>query len=463
MNEYLKKGGYPPFFVASPVTMHKVFLISLGCPKNRVDSEVILGLLADDGLVLTPSPDEADVVIINTCAFIQEAVQESIEAILEAAQAKEKRRGTKLIVTGCLPQRYGEELAREIPQVDLWIGTGEFPQIPRLLKEGEPTALIKKPRYLYDHRTPRLITNTPHSVYVKIAEGCSHACTFCLIPRLRGPYRSRGMHSVIQEVEQLVAGGAAEVILVAQDTTAYGVDLGEGNGLYRLLKELVKINGLQWVRVLYAYPHPDNFPSSLLEMIASEEKICPYLDIPIQHVNGKILQRMGRRASERETRELINRIKKDYPGIHLRTTLMVGFPGEEEREFSELLAFVREAEFTHLGVFAYSPEEDSKAARLQGRISPKVAKERAAQIMEMQQGISWKKNTELIGSTLPVLIDGIVAGTEGILQGRTAFQAPEIDGAVHIKKGKAPSGKMVWVKITQAAPYDLVGEIDERS
>jgi len=463
MNEYLKKGGYPPFFVASPVTMHKVFLISLGCPKNRVDSEVILGLLADDGLVLTPSPDEADVVIINTCAFIQEAVQESIEAILEAAQAKEKRTGTKLIVTGCLPQRYGEELAREIPQVDLWIGTGEFPQIPRLLKEGEPTALIKKPRYLYDHRTPRLITNTPHSVYVKIAEGCSHACTFCLIPRLRGPYRSRGMHSVIQEVEQLVAGGAAEVILVAQDTTAYGVDLGEGNGLYRLLKELVKINGLQWVRVLYAYPHPDNFPPSLLEMIASEEKICPYLDIPIQHVNGKILQRMGRRASERETRELINRIKKDYPGIHLRTTLMVGFPGEEEREFSELLAFVREAEFTHLGVFAYSPEEDSKAARLQGRISPKVAKERAAQIMEMQQGISWKKNTELIGSTLPVLIDGIVAGTEGILQGRTAFQAPEIDGAVHIKKGKAPSGKMVWVKITQAAPYDLVGEIDERS
>ena len=443
--------------------MHKVFLISLGCPKNRVDSEVILGLLADDGLVPTPSLDEADVVIINTCAFIQEAVQESIEAILEAAQAKQKRTDTKLIVTGCLPQRYGEELAREIPQVDLWIGTGEFPRIPRLLKGGESTALIKKPRYLYDHRTPRMITNTPHSVYVKIAEGCSHACTFCLIPRLRGPYRSRGMYSVIQEVEQLVAGGAAEIILVAQDTTAYGADLAKKNGLYRLLKELIKISGLQWIRVLYAYPRPANFLPSLLEMIAGEEKICPYLDIPIQHINAKILQRMGRRASERETRALINRIKKDYPEIRLRTTLMVGFPGEGEREFKELLTFVREAEFTHLGVFTYSPEEGTKAARLKHRIPSKIAAERAAQIMELQQGISWKKNKELIGSTLPVLVDGLGSGAEKGLQGRTAFQAPEIDGVVHIKKGKVPIGKMVLVKITQAGPYDLVGEIKGRS
>jgi ribosomal protein S12 methylthiotransferase len=439
--------------------MHKVFLISLGCPKNRVDSEVILGLLASDGLVPTPSLDEADVVIINTCAFIQDAVQESIEAILEAAQIKEKRTGIKLIVTGCLPQRYGEELTREIPQVDLWVGTGEFPRIPQLLKGGEPTALTGKPQYLYDHRTPRIITNTPHSVYVKIAEGCSHACTFCLIPRLRGPYRSREMDSVIREVKKLVAGGAVEVILVAQDTTAYGMDLGEENGLYRLLKELIKISGLQWVRVLYAYPHPDNFLASLLEMIASEKKICPYLDIPIQHVNAKILQRMGRKVSGRETRELVNRIKKDYPEIHLRTTLMVGFPGEGEGEFRELLAFVREAEFTHLGVFAYSPEEGTKAARIKGRVASERAAEKTARIMELQQGISWKKNKELIGSTLPVLIDGIGVGTESILQGRTIFQAPEIDGLVHIKKGKAHSGEMVMVKITQAGPYDVGGEI----
>jgi ribosomal protein S12 methylthiotransferase len=443
--------------------MKKVFLISLGCPKNRVDSEVLLGLLGEDGLVPTPSLNEADVVIINTCAFIQEAVQESIEAILEATQAKEKRTGTKLIVTGCLPQRYGEELAREIPQVDLWTGTGEFPQIPQLLKRDESTVLIKikKPRYLYDHHTPRIITNTPHAVYVKIAEGCSHACTFCLIPRLRGQYRSRETASVIREVEHLVAGGAAEVILVAQDTTAYGRDVQEEKGLYRLLKELIKIEGLQWIRVLYAYPHPDNLHPSLLEMLAGEEKICPYLDIPIQHIDAKILQRMGRRGSEKEIRELINHIRKEYPEIHLRTTLMVGFPGEGEREFSKLLNFVREAEFTHLGVFAYSPEEGTKAARMKGRISSEIAGERAARIMELQQGISWKKNKEMVGSNVRVLIDGISVEAAGVLQGRTAFQAPEIDGMVHIKKGKAPIGAMVLVKITQAGPYDLEGEIED--
>lgn len=442
--------------------MHKVFLISLGCPKNRVDSEVILGLLANDGLVPTPSLDEADVVIINTCAFIQEAVEESIETILEVTQVKGKGKGNKLIVTGCLPQRYGEELAHEIPKVDLWVGTGEFPQIPQLLKEGEPTVLIKKPRYLYDHRTPRTITNTPHSVYVKIAEGCSHACTFCLIPRLRGQYRSRGMASVIREVEQLVARGAVEVILVAQDTTAYGVDVGEEKGLYRLLKDLIKIKGLQWIRVLYTYPHPANFDPPFLEIVVGEEKICPYLDIPIQHIDAKILQRMGRRASEKETRKLINRIKKDYPEIRLRTTLMVGFPGEGEREFGELLTFVREAEFTHLGVFTYSPEEGTTAARLKGRIPSEIAAERAARIMELQQGISWKKNKGVIGSTLPVLIDEIGGGAEEVLQGRTAFQAPEIDGMVNIVKGKARIGEMVMVKITQARPYDLVGEIEGR-
>ncbi|MCJ7665046.1 MAG: 30S ribosomal protein S12 methylthiotransferase RimO [Desulfobacterales bacterium] len=443
--------------------MEKVFLISLGCPKNQVDSEVLLGLLANDGLVPTPSLDEADVIIINTCAFIQKAVEESIEAILEAVQSKVKGRGTKLIVAGCLPQRYGEDLAREIPQVDLWIGTGEFPRIPQLLRGGEPTVLIGKPRYLYDHHTPRIITNTLHSVYVKIAEGCSHPCTFCLIPRLRGQYRSRETASVIREVEQLVAGGAVEVILVAQDTTAYGIDVREEKGLSQLLKELIKIKDLGWVRVLYAYPHPDNFHPPLLEMFAGEEKICPYLDIPIQHIDAKILQRMGRRASEKETRELINHIKKDYPEIHLRSTLMVGFPGEGEREFKELLAFVREAEFTHLGVFAYSPEEGTKAARMKGRIPSDKAAERAAQIMELQQGISWKKNNEMIGSKVRVLVDGIGAEAEGVWQGRTAFQAPEIDGMVHIRKGKAPIGEMVMVKITHAGPYDLVGEIEDSS
>jgi len=436
--------------------MEKVFLISLGCPKNHVDSEVLLGLLANDGFVPAPSLDEADVVIVNTCAFIQAAVEESIETVLEAAQAKTHGRINTLIVTGCLPQRYGETLAREIPEVDRWIGTGEFPRIPQLLRGGGPTVLIDTPRYLYDHHTPRIITNTPYAAYVKIAEGCSHPCTFCLIPQLRGGYRSRQMDSVIREVEQLVAGGVIEVTLVAQDTTAYGVDKGGERGLYRLLKKLIKIEGLRWLRILYTYPHPDNFPPPLLEMFAGEERICPYLDIPIQHIDAQILQRMGRRHSAQETRALIDRIKKGYPTINLRTTLMVGFPGEGEREFRELLTFVREAEFTHLGVFTYSPEEGTKAARMKGRPSPEVAEERRSRIMELQQGISWKKNKAMIDSTIPVLIEGTGAG---VLQGRAAFQAPEIDGVVHITQGDAAIGEIVPVKITRAEPYDLRGEI----
>ena len=442
--------------------MAKVFLISLGCPKNKVDSEVLIGLFACDGLMCTSSVEEADIVIVNTCAFIQEAVQESIEVILELAQ--EKKRGTinKLIVTGCLPQRYGEGVVREIPEVDLWTGTDEFPRIPRLLREGKTKVLIGKPQYLYDHHTPRIITNFPHSAYVKIAEGCSHPCTFCLIPQLRGRYRSRELDSVRREVDHLVAGGVVEINLVAQDTTAYGVDRGMEKGLARLLRALKKIEGLRWIRVLYAYPHPTNFPPQLLDIVAGEEQICPYLDIPIQHTDDKILQRMGRKSSGKEIRALINLIKKEYPEIHLRTTLMVGFPGEGEREFRDLVDFVHEMEFTHLGVFTYSPEEGTKASRMQGIVSSEMAEERRARIMELQQGISWKKNKKMIGSTIPVLIDGISAEPDGRPQGRTAFQAPEIDGVVSITKGDANIGETVMVKVTEAEPYDLVGEITEK-
>jgi ribosomal protein S12 methylthiotransferase len=442
--------------------MGKVFLISLGCPKNQVDSEVLLGLLAHDGLVCTSSVEEADIVIVNTCAFIQEAVQESIEVILELAQAKQRGTINKLIVTGCLPQRYGEGVVSEIPEVDLWTGTGEFPRIPRLLKEGKSKVLIGKPRYLYDHHTPRIITNSPHSAYVKIAEGCSHACTFCLIPQLRGKYRSRELDSVRREVEHLVSGGVVEINLVAQDSTAYGMDRGEKKGLYHLLRALTKIEGVTWIRVFYTYPHPANFPPQLLDMVAGEKNICPYLDIPIQHIDDKILQRMGRRTSGKEIRALIDHIKRDYPAIHLRTTLMVGFPGEGEGEFRDLVSFVRGAEFTHLGVFTYSPEEGTKASRMHGMASPETAEERRARIMELQQGISWKRNTEMIGSTIPVLVDGVSADPEGMLQGRAAFQAPEIDGVVSLTKGNAHIGDTVMVKITHAEPYDLVGEIAEK-
>ncbi len=421
-----------------------------------------MGFLLQDGLVPVSRVEDADVVIVNTCAFIQEAVQESIGVILEVAKAKEKGTVNRLIVTGCLPQRYGEELACEIPGVDLWTGTGDFPQIPPWLKGGGPKVLIGRPLYLYDHQTPRVITATLHSAYVKISEGCSHPCTFCLIPQLRGEYRSRVMDSVIQEVKNLVAMGVVEVNLVAQDTTAYGTDLVEEGGLWRLLTELIGIRGLGWARVLYTYPHPSNFPSSLLEMIAREEKVCPYLDIPIQHVNDKILRRMGRRASGEEIKGLIYRIKSDYPEIHLRTTLMVGFPGEGEGEFKELFDFVQGAEFTHLGVFRYSPEEGTKAFRMKGKVSSKVAEERAAQIMELQQGISWRRNQGMVGSVIPVLVDEVSVEPDGFLQGRASFQAPEVDGVVYINnEGTAPrSGEIVGVKITEAGPYDLVGKIE---
>ena len=443
--------------------MKKVFLASLGCPKNQVDTEVLLGCLAKDGLIPVASREEADVVIVNTCAFIQAAVEESIETILEAAEVKKAGKAATLIVTGCLPQRYGKELVQLIPEVDFWTGTGDFLQIPGWLRKSGPRSIIGKPRYLYDHHTPRIIANTPHSAYVKIAEGCSHPCTFCLIPRLRGGYRSREMDSIIQETEQLVATGVVEVTLVAQDTTAYGVDRGEEQGLARLLKELTKIKELRWIRFLYAYPQPRNFPVSFLDMVATEEKICPSFDIPLQHIDDAILHRMGRRVSEQEIRRLIANIKRDYSRIHLRTTLMVGFPGEGEGEFRRLVDFVREASFTHLGVFTYSPEEGTKASGMKGQIAAELAKERAAQIMELQQGISWQRNKEMIGDTIPVLIDGVSEGKTGVLLGRTAYQAPAVDGTVQIAKGMAKIGEIVQVKITKALPYDLIGEIEIRS
>jgi ribosomal protein S12 methylthiotransferase len=438
--------------------MGKVYLISLGCSKNKVDSEVILGILLQDGFVPAANLEEADVAIINTCAFIQEAVEESIETILDLVHKKEEGKINTLVVTGCLPQRYGEEVAREIPEVDLWVGTGEFIKIPWLLKGGGPQILIGKPSYLYDHVTPRVVTNTPHSAYVKIAEGCSHSCTFCLIPRLRGAYRSRVMDSVVREVEDLVAKGVVEVNLIAQDTTGYGMDLGEEGGLWRLLEKLIKIKELMWIRILYAYPHPNNFPLPFLDMIAEEEKICPYLDIPIQHIDDKILRRMGRRTSEIEIRELIYRIRKNYPNIHLRTTLMVGFPGEGEKEFNELIDFVKEAEFSHLGVFRYSSEEGTRAVRMKGKISSRVAEDRATQVMEMQQDIVWRKNRGMVGSVIPVLIDGVCAGQREFLQGRARFQAPEVDGVVYINSGTARCGEIIEVKVTEVGPYDLMAK-----
>ena len=439
-----------------------VRMISLGCPKNLVDSEVMLGLLKEKGWV--PSArEEADVVVINTCGFIREAKEESIETILATAAGKEKGKCGKLVVTGCLPQRYGEELVKELPEVDLFLGTGEFHRIADLLAEspGEKFSVKEfispEPGYLYDHRTPRLRTSSPGSVYVKVSEGCSNHCSYCVIPRIRGKLRSRALSSVVQEVEQAVSGGVKEINLLAQDVTAYGKDLRSGASLVRLLESLVTVKGLRWIRLLYA--HPAHLTRELISLIRGEEKICKYLDIPLQHVDDRILRAMNRPPLADGGRRLLERIRSEVPGITLRTSLMVGFPGETERRFRRLLEFVREAEFDHLGVFRYSKEEGTPAASLKGQVPEKIKLERYREVMRLQKRISLRKNKARVGSRVPVLVENAGKSAGILWEGRTPGQAPEVDGMTFLTKGRARRGEIAVALITGATSYDLYGEI----
>ncbi len=439
-----------------------VRMISLGCPKNLVDSEVMLGLLKEKGWV--PSArEEADLVVINTCGFIREAKEESIETILAAAAGKERGKCGKLVVTGCLPQRYGGELVKELPEVDLFLGTGEFHRIADLLAElpGEKFSgkkfITSNPRYLYDHRTPRLWTSSPGSVYVKVSEGCSNHCSYCVIPGIRGKLRSRAVSSVVQEVEQAVSRGVKEINLLAQDITAYGKDLGSGASLARLLESLVNVKGLNWIRLLYA--HPAHLTREVVALVRGEEKICKYLDLPLQHVDLWILRAMNRPPLEEGGRRLLESIRREIPGITLRTSLMVGFPGETERRFRTLLEFVREAEFDHLGVFRYSKEEGTAAASLKGHVSEKVKLERYAELMRLQKRISLRKNKARIGSRLPVLVENAGKSAGILWEGRTPGQAPEVDGMTFLTKGRARRGEIATALITGATWYDLFGEL----
>jgi ribosomal protein S12 methylthiotransferase len=444
----------------SPKTVR---LISLGCPKNLVDSEVMLGLLRKKGWV--PSArDEADVVIINTCSFIREAKEESIATILTMAEAKEKGKCRHLVVTGCLPQRYGSELLNELPEVDLFLGTGEWDRIADfVLKsfDGElPRKLfISRPTNLYDHQTPRLSTSGPGSVYVKIAEGCSNRCSYCVIPRIRGKLRSRKISSVLQEVRQAVSRGVKEANLVAQDITCFGRDLGDGTDLTHLLQGLVKVKGLKWVRLLYA--HPGHVTPELIRLMAQEEKICKYLDLPLQHIDDHLLKAMRRPVSGSRIRELIARLREEVPGITLRTSLMVGFPGETERRFQRLLDFVQEAQFELLGVFRYSKEEGTAAAALTGQVAEKVKTQRYHQIMRMQRKISLRKQKQKVGTRIPVLIERPGKSSGILWEGRTQGQAPEVDGITFLQRGNGRPGQIVEAEITEAAAYDLYGEIVE--
>lgn len=417
----------------------------------------MLGILARHGYEITADDRDAEVIIINTCGFIEDAKRESIDKIIELASLKETGNCKLLVVAGCLPQRYQEELTKELPEVDLWIGTGEHHKIVEHLEKEEKGSYLTQSEYIYDDLTPRLVSTPKHTAYIKIAEGCSHTCTFCAIPGIRGRFRSRPIDSIIRETESLVAKGMKEAILIAQDTTSYGIDFKAGLGLPSLLREMVKIKGLEWIRLLYTYPQ--FVTDELIEVIKNEEKVLKYLDIPIQHVSDRMLKDMGRGITGDKLRNRLYRLREAMPDLVIRTSVIVGFPGETETDFRELLNFIEEFEFDRLGAFTYSHEEGTPASLLKRHISEKVKKERYNRVMALQKIISRKKNKMHIGRVEKVIVDGISEESELLLSGRTAGQAPDIDGITYITSGTASPGDIVNVRITDASDYDLVGEI----
>jgi ribosomal protein S12 methylthiotransferase len=443
------------------VKKEKVSLVSLGCPKNLVDAEVMLGYLAREGYEVTTDERDADIIIVNTCSFIKEAKQESVDTILDLADRKHDGRCRLLIVTGCLPQRYQEELTKELPEVDIFVGTGDYPRIVEIIAEqrgaGGQIRYTGDPNFLYNGDLPRLKSSPYYTAYLKIAEGCSNCCSYCVIPALRGAFRSRPMDKLLREARELVAGGVKEINLIAQDITAYGKDLADGESLEALINELARLEGLRWIRLLYAYP--DGIRDSLMRILRDEEKVCKYLDIPLQHISDPMLNRMNRRSSEAETRQLITWLRREIPGIALRTSLIVGFPGETEEDFRKLLHFVEETQFDHLGVFCYSREEGTPAAVLPGQISERIKRERYKKLMRAQARLSFKRNRRLIDTLDQVIIEGYSEETDLLLKGRSSRQAPDIDGQVYITAGTANIGDIVTLRITDSSDYDLIGEI----
>jgi ribosomal protein S12 methylthiotransferase len=443
----------------------KVGMVSLGCPKNQVDSEVMAGLMKQAGHTVTSDELEAEAIVVNTCAFIKDASEESIETILEIASLKDRGKLKYLITAGCLAQRYKEGLVKELPEVDAYLGTGEFDRIAEVLEslskgrgEDERCRPIPVPRIIYSHDTPRIRFTPRHWSYLKIADGCDNRCTYCIIPALRGNLRSRPVNSIVEEARILSSQGVKELCLIAQDITAYGAETKSKRSITGLLKELEKVRELSWIRLLYA--HPAHFSDELIEFLAGSDKVVRYLDIPIQHADDEILKKMGRKITSARVLKLIDRLRKEIPGLALRTSLMVGFPGETKEKFLKLLRFVKEVEFDHVGVFGYSDEESAASAKLPGKVSEELTLERRDRIMKAQNKISLKKNKEKVGKTYKVLVDGPSAETDLLLAGRAYFQAPEIDGVVYINGGSPAAGEFADVLITEAHPYDLVGTTD---
>ena len=445
----------------SDTAKQKVSMVSLGCPKNLVDAEVMLGVLSRQEYEITTDEKDADVIIVNTCSFIKEAKQESIDAILDLAERKHDGRCHTLIGSGCLPQRYQEELALELPEVDIFIGTGDYPRIAEILAEKGGTEgqlrYVGDPDYIYDETLPRLNSSPAWYSYLKIGEGCSNCCSYCIIPQLRGPYRSRPLDALVAEAERLVARGVKEINVISQDITRYGSDLEDGTTLETLVRRLAAIEGLRWIRLLYAYP--DGITDSLIELIRDEPKVCKYLDIPIQHISDPVLKAMQRRSSEQQIRDLIAKLRREIPSIALRTSLIVGFPGETVDDFNNLMQFVEQTHFDRLGVFCYSREEGTPAAELPEQVSERVKRERYRKLMRAQARLSFRRNRALIGQTEQVIVEGYSEETELLLKGRSSRQAPDIDGQVYITAGTANVGDIVNLRITDSSDYDLIGEI----
>lgn len=474
----------------------KVGFVSLGCPKNLVDSEVMMGVLRRAGAELTPRAEDADVIVVNTCSFIGSAQQESVDAILEMAEHKNSGRARRLVVAGCLVERYRDEIRKNIPQVDAVVGTGELERIleaaglaPRPEASGNADspftilndrpegrareaqgrfsraewegAIADLPNYLYDENTPRLLATPGYTAYIKVAEGCDHPCGFCIIPQLRGKFRSRHFESVVAEAERLARGGVREITLIGQDTTCYGEDLGLKDGLAILLERLAQIEDLRWVRFLYAYPN--KITGRLLDTIAASEKICSYMDVPLQHASAAVLKRMKRGGGADLFLRSIEKMRRTIPGLTLRTTFIVGFPGESGRDFEELCDFVGQAEFDWMGAFGYSDEEGSAAFHLDGKLSATEIERRRKHLMSIQRRISKRKKKALVDREFDLLLEGTSSETDLLLEGRTAMHAPEIDGKVLINdigdREEVRPGEFYRCQITEAQDYDLVGKI----
>ena len=438
----------------------KILFISLGCDKNLVDTEVMLGLLASKGHQMIDDETQADVIVINTCCFINDAKEESIQTILEMADYKKEGRLKALIVTGCLAQRYKNEIIEEIPEVDAVLGTTSYDKIVEAIDEalqGHSLVEMTDLDALPEVNTQRLVTTGGHFAYLKIAEGCDKHCTYCIIPKIRGNFRSVPMEKLLREAQELADQGVKELILVAQETTLYGKDIYGEKSLHKLLKELCKIAGIQWIRILYCYP--EEITDELIQVMKEEKKICHYLDLPIQHASNEILKRMGRRTSKEQLIEIIGKLRKEIPDIALRTTLITGFPGETEEQHEELMDFVDEMEFDRLGVFTYSAEEDTPAASMDGQIEESVKEDRQAELMELQQDIAFDLAEDMIGQEVLVLIEGKVAD-ENAYVGRTYKDAPNVDGLIFVNTDEElMSGDFARVKVTGALEYDLIGEI----